>query len=180
MKQWKCIQWVYRRSRKQKIGLACAAAFVLICAVLLYHFPVYRASMVCGDKYFEPWQLQMLYFRGTPGDRREAEQILEQARAAFEDRETPCNTYGEQDPRRAKHGALWRHVTGPEAAKMEYTLELLSAHLGMNEGYVWIQYSHDTFDENGARLRGGRKEAEFWTVQRVQGRWVVVDTRWEA
>jgi hypothetical protein len=95
---------------------------------------------------------------------------LDQGRAALEDRETPCNIYGENDPRRAKHGALWRLVTGPDAPDTGYTLKLLSAHLGINEGKVWVQYSKT----------GRGSEVELWTVQRVNGQWKVVDTRWEA
>ena len=156
-------------SRKRKIGLACAAVCLVIFGTLLYHFPVYQVSMTCGDKYFDREDLALLRFRGTPGDRRAAEAVMEQARAALDDRETPCNIYGENDPRRAKYGELWRLVTGPDQPA-KYKLKLLSAHLGVNEGKLWICYSRGT---------SGRNEVELWTVQKIDGEWVVVDTQWE-
>ena len=157
-------------SRKRKIGLACAAVCLVIFGTLLYNFPVYQVGLTCGDKYFDREDLLLLCFRGTPGDRRAAEKILDQGRAALEDRETRCDIYGENDPRRAKHGALWRLVTGPDAPDTGYTLKLLSAHLGINEGKVWVQYSKS----------GRGSEVELWTVQKINGEWVVVDTDWEA
>ncbi len=169
MKAWKLMEKFRGLSRKKKIALVCVAALVIICAVVLYHFPVYQVGYTCGDKYFEREDLLLLCFRGTPADRRAAEKILDQGRAALEDRETRCDIYGENDPRRAKNGALWRLVTGPDAPDTGYTLKLLSAHLGIHEGKVWVQYSKS----------GRGSEVELWTVQRVGGEWKVVDTDWE-
>ena len=169
MKDWKLIEKLRGLSRKRKIGLACAAVCLVIFGTLLYNFPVYQVGLTCGDKYFDREDLLLLCFRGTPGDRRAAEKILDQGRAALEDRETRCDIYGENDPRRAKYGELWRLVTGPDQPA-KYKLKLLSAHLGVNEGKLWICYSRGT---------GGRNEVELWTVQKIDGEWVVVDTQWE-
>ena len=70
MKNCKLIEKIRALSRKRKIGLVCGLVLVAICAGLLYNFPVYRVGLTCGDKYFEPEDLRLLYFRGTPGDRR--------------------------------------------------------------------------------------------------------------
>lgn len=179
MKNCKLLLRFRALSRKRKIGLTCLAVVLAICAGMLYNFPVYRVGLTCGDKYFDRKDLALLCFRGTPGDRRAAEKILDQARTVFEDRETTCAIYGENDPRRAKYGALWRHVTGPDAAESSYSLKLLSAHLGVNEGKIWIQYSHKVIDEKGVYLKSIQEEVELWTVQRIDGTWKVVSARWE-
>ena len=175
MQRIRSFRWRKLSARSKRLLL-----YGLICAVLLYFFPVYRVVTVITGEYFEPEEVKVLYFRGTPWDLWEAREIMALGHAAFQDRTTPCNQYGEDDPRRALHGELWRHVSGPDPHLGKYTLKLLSAHLGKDNGYVWIEYSQEKLDERGKYIPGSDyKYQELWIVERdAQGAWQVVDAKW--
>lgn len=162
------------RGRKRLIWGAVGAACVL--AVLMYFFPVYRLTDPLLFRYFTPEERQMLAIRGTPWDLWEAREIMALGRAAFEDISTP------RAELEAKHDALWRYAIEKEAGmeSVDYSLKLLSAHLGKDSGYVWVEYSHEGF-KNGSSYTGTMRISyrDLWIVNRdATGAWQVIDTKW--
>ena len=60
----------------------------------------------------------------------------------------------------------------------EHSLELWSAHLGKDEGYIWVYYSSETFNHDGSIAHGSRNIPSLWKVERNDsGEWVVVQIR---
>ena len=86
----------------------------------------------------------LLSCRGTPGDLWQAREVIKQGRAAFEDCTTP------RDQMEEKHGPLYIYGTERErgAAKVRYSLRLLSAHLDEGNGKIVMTYKN-VQDEKG-------------------------------
>ena len=63
-------------------------------------------------------------------------------------------------------------------AFVEYSLELLSAHLDDDEGWIWVYYSSEAFDHDGNSVCGSWRIPSLWKVEKNDtGDWVVVQIR---
>lgn len=153
------------------ITLVCFLAMT----VLLSCFPVHRLSLLRGiSDYYNVSEKAMLASKGSSRDRIIAQDILNRAEAAFAD-------YSHTDEENKKtYGILSRYATSSsyKAATAAYSLELLSAHLGTSEGYVWVFYTSEAFDAQGNTVRGSWNIPSLWKVEKdASGTWNVVSIR---
>lgn len=155
-----------------------AGIFMAVC-ILLHIFPVYRIASIgpiaFGDYYSKDQIMKALYI-GSPADRREAQAVLRLADKAFHD---VRHTRAENEE---AYGLLARYATPIDSyddpAFSEYTLELWSAHLEDDEGWIWVYYSSETFDHNGASICGSWRIPSLWKVAKNDsGEWTVVSIR---
>jgi len=155
-----------------------AGIFMAVC-ILLHIFPVYRIALIgpmaYGDYYSKDQIMKALYI-GSPADRREAQAVLRLADKAFHDVQ---HTRTENEE---AYGLLARYATPTDSydnpAFTEYTLELWSAHLEDDEGWIWVYHSSETFDHNGASIRGSWRIPSLWKVEKNDsGEWTVVAIR---
>ena len=176
----KSMKAIRKRFRKKAFRLAAiiAAIFIALC-VLLHFFPVYRivdiGSMTMGN-YYSSDQIAKALYIGSASDRREAQAVLRLADQAFNDVQ---HTSVENEE---KYGLLARYATDTDSygdtAFNEHSLELWSAHLGKDEGYIWVYYSSETFNHDGSIAHGSRNIPSLWKVERNDsGEWVVVQIR---
>jgi hypothetical protein len=161
-----------------RIG-ALVAAIIIAFGVLIHIFPVYRithiGSMTMGDYYSSEEIAKALYI-GSASDRREAQAVLRLADKAFND---VCHTSAENDE---EYGVLSRYATDTDiygdAAFNEHSLDLWSAYLGEDEGWIWVYYSSETFNHDGSTAHGSRHIPSLWKVEKNgAGEWVVVQIR---
>ena len=166
------------RKKAYCIAAIIASIFILVC-VLLHFFPVYRivdiGSMAMGN-YYSSDQIAKAFYIGSASDRREAQTVLRLADQAFNDVQ---HTSVENEE---KYGLLARYATDADSygdtAFNEHSLELWSAHLGKDEGYIWVYYSSETFNHDGGIAHGSRNIPSLWKVERNDsGEWVVVQIR---
>ena len=166
------------RKKAYRVAAVIAAAFIAVC-VLLHFFPVYRivdiGSMAMGN-YYSSDQIAKAFYIGSASDRREAQAVLRLADQAFNDVQ---HTSAENEE---KYGLLSRYATDTDSygdtAFNEHSLELWSAHLGKNEGWIWVYYSSETFNHDGSIAHGSRNIPSLWRVERNDsGEWVVVQIR---
>lgn len=167
-----------RKFRKKAYCVASVIAgiFITVC-LLLYFFPVYRileiGPMVLGNYYSSEEVSKALYI-GSASDRREAQSVLRLADEAFRDLQ---HTRAENEE---KYGLLARYATsrdsyGGETAFNEYSLELWSAHLGKEEGWIWVYYTSKRFNYDGDLVSGSWRVPSLWRVEKNgSGEWVVV------
>lgn len=167
-----------RRFRKKLLrALSLLAAILVTLAVLLHFFPVYRLVRLSGThSYYTAKELAMVISIGSKADRAEAQAVLRQADAAFQEhrhtREENQQTYGLLS-RYASHSDSY-----PDVAFVNHSLELWSAHLGENEGYLWVYYSCEAFDHAGNRVHGSANVESLWRVEKdAEGQWKVVQIR---
>ena len=155
-----------------------AAIFITAC-VLLHFFPVYRlldiGPMTMGS-YYSGDQIAKALYIGSAADRREAQAVLRLADQAFNDVQ---HTRAENEE---KYGLLARYATAADSygdtAFNEHSLELWSAHLGKDAGWIWVYYSSETFRHDGSTAHGSWKIPALWRVERNSGgEWVVVQIR---
>lgn len=155
------------------IGIAAASVFLIVC--LLHYFPVYRLASVSGvSSYYDSKELSMLVSIGSKSDRTTAQSVLRKADEAFHDL---THTREENEE---KYGPLARYATTVDrnGAFSEYTLELLSAHLGGKEGYLWVLYTDKVFDDEGDIICGSSQVASLWKVQKDEsGIWNVISIK---
>lgn len=167
---------VKKALRKKKwitIGIAAASVLLIVC--LLHYFPVYRLTSVSGvSSYYDSKELSMLVSIGSKSDRTTAQSVLRKADEAFHDLTHTREENEEQ------YGPLARYATTVDrnGAFSEYTLELLSAHLGEKEGYLWVLYTDKVFDVEGDIICGSSHVASLWEVQKDEmGEWNVVSIK---
>jgi RNA polymerase sigma factor (sigma-70 family) len=70
-------------------------------------------------------------------------------------------------------------IADPDAVLDEqfntHSLELWSAHLGADEGWIWVYYSSETVSRDGSTARGSWNIPSLWRVEKNEsGDWVVV------
>ena len=166
------------RKKAYRVAAVIAGIFITIC-VLLHFFPVYRivdiGSMSIGG-YYSGEQIAKALYIGSASDRREAQTVLRLADQAFNDVQ---HTSVENEE---KYGLLARYATDTDSygdtAFNEHSLELWSAHLGKDEGYIWVYYSSETFNHDGSIAHGSRNIPSLWKVERNDsGEWIVVQIR---
>lgn len=176
----KCMKAARKKFRKKayRVAAVIAAVFIAVC-VLLHFFPVYRimdiGSMTIGNYYSSDEIAKALYI-GSASDRREAQAVLRLADQAFNDVQ---HTSVENEE---KYGLLARYATDTDSygdtAFNEHSLELWSAHLGKNEGWIWVYYSSETLNHDSSIACGSRNIPSLWKVERKDsGEWVVVQIR---
>ena len=177
----KSIKNIRKKLRKKvlRVGSVIAAvfAFVLITASLLLHFfPIYRIVDISLNDYFTEDQIKMALYIGSESDREEVISVLLLANKAFND---VRHTRAENEK---SYGLLARYTTPTDsyedAAFNEHSLDLWSAHLDENEGWMWVYYSSETFDHNGKSICGSWRIPSLWKVEKNEtGEWVVVQIR---
>lgn len=177
MKSMKATRKKFRK-KAYCVAAVIAGIFIIVC-VLLHFFPVYRivdiGSMTMGN-YYSGDQIAKAFYIGSASDRREAQAVLRLADQAFNDVQ---HTSVENEE---KYGLLARYATDTDSygdtAFNEHSLELWSAHLGKDEGYIWVYYSSETFNHDGSIAHGSRNIPSLWKVERNDsGEWVVVQIR---
>lgn len=165
-----------KKIRKKKwTAVTVIVACILIVCILIYQFPVYRLLMVAGTlSYYNSDEVAMIVSIGSLSDRIEAQSVLRQADAAFQD----CkHTDAECDE---LYGVLSKYATPSErsASYVNYSLQLWSAHLGDTEGYIWVYYSMEAIDSNGDTVCASSRCEALWKVEKNEdGVWEVVSIR---
>ena len=176
----KSMKAIRRRFQKKafRVG-AIIAAIIITIGVLIHIFPVYRimhiGPMTMGN-YYSNEQIARALYIGSASDRREAQAVLRLADKAFND---VRSTRAENEE---EYGLLARYATPTDSygdvAFNEHSLELWSAHLGEDEGWIWVFYSSETFNHDGNMACGSWRIPSLWKVEKDDtGEWVVVQIR---
>ncbi len=155
------------------------AAIAIITCTLLHFFPVYRifeVGQLSMGNYYSSEQIAKALYIGSASDRREAQAVLRLADKAFNDTQ---HTRAENEE---EYGVLARYATSTDdfgdASFNEHSLELWSAHLDKNEGWIWVYYSSETFNHDGSTACGSWRIPSLWKLERNDsGEWVVVQIR---
>ena len=177
----KSIKNIRRKFRKKVLRVggiiaAIIAAILIAGSVLLHLFPIYRIAEISLNDYYSKDQMKMALYIGSASDREEVISVLLLANKAFND---VRHTRAENEE---AYGLLARYATPTDsyegAAFNEHSLELWSAHLDENEGWIWVYYSSETFDHNGKSICGSWRIPSLWKVEKNEiGEWVVVEIR---
>ena len=177
----KSIKNIRRKFRKKVLRVggiiaAILAAILIAGSVLLHLFPIYRIAEISLNDYYSKDQMKMALYIGSASDREEVISVLLLANKAFND---VRHTRAENEE---AYGLLARYATPTDsyegAAFNEHSLELWSAHLDENEGWIWVYYSSETFDHNGKSICGSWRIPSLWKVEKNEiGEWVVVEIR---
>ena len=173
----KSMKAIRKKMRKKAYRVAAVIATILIAVgVLLHVFPVYRILHIGLDYYYSSDQIAKALYIGSASDRREAQAVLCLANKAFND---VRSTRAENEE---EYGLLARYATPTDSygdvAFNEHSLELWSAHLGEDEGWIWVFYSSETFRHDGSATNGSWRIPSLWKVEKNDtGEWVVVQIR---
>lgn len=161
------------RRRILTAAIATAVGMGLVLG-LLHYFPVYHILQVQGTSYYSVDEVAMLAYIGNREDRAAGETVLRQAAAAFAD----CSHTWEEN--QELYGPLARYATSSDrdAASVIYCLDLWSAHLDDEDGYLWIYYSSKALDEQGGTISESKNIPSLWYVEKDEtGQWRVVSVK---
>ena len=174
----KSMKAIRKRFRKKAFRVGAIIAVIIIAlGVLIHIFPVYRivhiGPMTMGN-YYSNEQIATAPYIGSASDPREAQTVLRLADKAFMD---VRSTRAENEE---EYGLLSRYATPTDSygdtAFNEHSLELWSAHLGEDEGWIWVFYSSETFRHDGSTTNGSWRVPSLWKVEKNDtGEWVVVE-----
>ena len=174
----KSMKAIRKRFRKKAFRVGAIIAVIIIAlGVLIHIFPVYRivhiGPMTMGN-YYSNEQIAKALYIGSASERREAQTVLRLADKAFMD---VRSTRAENEE---EYGLLSRYATPTDSygdtAFNEHSLELWSAHLGEDEGWIWVFYSSETFRHDGSTTNGSWRVPSLWKVEKNDtGEWVVVE-----
>lgn len=173
----KSMKAIRKKFRKKVYRVATViVAIIIAMGVLLHIFPVYRIVSIGLGDYYSSDQIAKALYIGSASDRREALVVLRLADKAFND---VRHTRAENEE---EYGLLSRYATHTDshsdAAFNEHSLELWSAHLGEDEGWIWVYYSSETFNHDGSTACGSWRIPSLWKVEKDDtGEWVVVQIR---
>lgn len=173
----KSMKAIRKRFRKKALRVAAViAAIIIAIGVLLHFFPVYRIVEIGLGDYYSGDQIAKALYIGSSSDRREAQAVLRLADKAFMD---VRSTRAENEE---EYGLLSRYATHTDSygdvAFNVHSLELWSAHLGEDEGWIWVYYSSEAFDHDGNSVCGSWNIPSLWKVEKNDtGEWVVVQIR---
>ena len=172
----KSMQAIRKRFQKKAIRVgAIIAAIIIALGVLIHIFPVYRILYIGLDDYYSTEQITKALYIGSASDRREAQSVLRLADKAFID------VRSTREENEEEYGLLARYATVKsehyvDVAFNEHSLELWSAHLDGDEGWIWVFYSSETFNHDGSTACGSWRIPSLWKVEKNDiGEWVVVD-----
>ncbi len=175
IKSMKAVRKRFRRTA-YRVAAVISGIFIIIC-ILLHFFPVYRI-LILGPtaSYYSGEQIAKALSIGSQSDRREAMAVLRLADKAFGDVQ---HTSAENEE---SYGLLSRYSTDTDrygdAAFNNHSLELWSAHLGKDEGVIWVYYSSEAFNHDGSIAHGSWDIPSLWEVKRnSEGEWEVVRIR---
>lgn len=172
----KSMKAIRKRFQKKafRVG-AVIAAIVVTLGVLIHIFPVYRILHIGLDDYYNTEQIAKALYIGSVSDRREAQAVLRLADKAFND------VRSTREENEEEYGLLARYATVKsehyaDVAFNEHSLELWSAHLDKDDGWIWVFYSSETFNHDGSTACGSWRIPSLWKVEKNDiGEWVVVD-----
>ena len=161
-----------RQHRRRWIAAAVCAAVLVLAALVLYRFPVYRIARVWSPSFFETGEVSMLAYTGSAEDRRIARTVMAKAELAFSD----VGVSGEEA--REKYGLLSRYaITGDSyetAVSERHRLELWSARFYGGTGFMWVWYSQAGLDADGNTVTGSWDIPALWTLEKTaDGTWEV-------
>ena len=160
---------------KKKVAII--SAIVLLLILIVINFPIYRLTTFLGLHNFYNWdEMQKVMYIGTPWDRAAANEVMNLANEAFSD----CGHSEVENEN--KYGKLSVYASStesyPETVKTKYSLKLWSAHLGKNEGYLWVYYSHEGLDKNGESDYGSWGVPSLWIVEKdTTENWMVTQIK---
>ena len=160
----------HRANVRKWLAGAAVLAVVLGLGMASQVFPLWRIAEVWWPSYFTTGEITQLAYIGSAEDRAIAAQVLEKAEAAFRDVSTP---YGELEE---TYGVLSRYATAAErgAVSESHTLELWSAHFSSANGTMWVYYSKEAFDGDGATICGSWRIPSLWYLEKTaDGTWEV-------
>ena len=176
--------------RKVNVWVTCAVIFLLALLAMLsapvigrqlYFFIVkpicphaYEAYVLWGkdDEAGDLWK--ELLKSGAGWERRIGSEVLSLAEVAFSDLSASGAASEE------KYGSLARFCPKNRfvntTVKETHELELVTAHVEENSGYLWIVYSQQCFDNAGDITGGSSNILSRWTIQKQsEGLWEVTD-----
>lgn len=170
--------------RKMIVKRIClAVSAIIVITVIIYGalqiFPVYRVFQDEWDNSFTISERKMLAYIGSAEDRRIAKAVINQAEVAFSD---TTHSYEENMQIYGKLGryAFDSYYFGEffDAVAEKHTIDLLSAHIDGNNGYIFVEYSQEAIDINGEPVSGSWGIRSLWEIEKnEQGNWVVVNIK---
>ena len=145
---------------------------VLLAALALHWFPVYRIARVWQPSYYDTGEVSLLAYIGSPEDRRAARTVLAKAELAFSEL-----GLGREEAQE-KYGALSRYVicadSYPAAVSERHTLKLWSARFYGSDGLMWVWYSQEGMDTDGNTVTGSWDIPALWSLEKTpDGTWEV-------
>lgn len=145
-------------------------AILLAVAILLIAFSAFTPNSEYYDKYK---QYKYAYFPDyssinhplSEKDKEKAEQVLSVAREVF--------TYIGKEPPQTVGELKKYYNTDPEVKSAKVDLEAVAGDFTFKNGYLWVVYSVERFDEYGVSHSRSRDVLALWKLKSDGGVWLV-------
>lgn len=168
-----------RPAKKRLLWAAGIAAVVLLSGITAYAVTDLYRKYKPYEYFFKNGEVNVfrtLNHTCTEEERQAVRPVLEKAESVFR----YIGTEAEAD---LSFGPLARYYHfaedgNPDIAKIDLTLNLITAKIDGDEGYMWVEYCIDSYDSKGELCYSSGSEEEkilsYWEIRRIDGNWEVV------
>ena len=168
-----------RPAKKRLLWAAGIAAAVLLSGITTYAVTDLYRKYKPYEYFFKNGEVNVfrtLNHTLTEEERQAVRPVLEKAESVFR----YIGTEAEAD---LSIGPLARYYHfaedgNPDIAKIDLTLNLITAKIDGDEGYMWVEYCIDSYDSKGELCYSSGSEEEkilsYWEIQSIDGNWEVV------
>ena len=168
-----------RPAKKRLLWAAGIAAAVLLSGITTYAVTDLYRKYKPYEYFFKNGEVNVfrtLNHTCTEEERQAVRPVFEKAESVFR----YIGTEAEAD---LSVGPLARYYHfaedgNPDIAKIDLTLNLITAKIDGDEGYIWVEYCIDSYDSKGELCYSSGTEEEkilsYWEIQLIDGNWEVV------
>ena len=168
-----------RPAKKRLLWAAGIAAAVLLSGITTYAVTDLYRKYKPYEYFFKNGEVNVfrtLNHTCTEEERQAVRPVLEKAESVFR----YIGTEAEAD---LSVGPLARYYHfaedgNPDIAKIDLTLNLITAKIDGDEGYIWVEYCIDSYDSKGELCYSSGSEEEkilsYWEIQLIDGNWEIV------
>ncbi len=168
-----------RPAKKRLLWAAGIAAAVLLSGITTYAVTDLYRKYKPYEYFFKNGEVNVfrtLNHTCTEEERQTVQPVLEKAESVFR----YIGTEAEAD---LSVGPFTRYYHfaedgNPDIAKIDLTLNLITAKIDGDEGYMWVEYCIDSYDSKGELCYSSGTEEEkilsYWEIRRIDRNWEVV------
>lgn len=127
-----------------------------------------KMNISCEEAFFGE-KLSELEIECTPEDRIAIQPVLDFADEAF-------SYLGDVDSHELfGELGIYSYNNYSDVISETHGIDFLTAKLNGDSGYLWIKYFQEGYDETGERTTGSWECKSRWSLEKINGEWVVTD-----
>lgn len=156
---------------KNTIILSLALVTMLCLASCSVNHGEYYKKYLTYKDYFGSRVYSTIDYQCSEEERTEVSDVITLAEQVF-------SYVGTEENANKNVGALskyYRYTDTFSFASADFKLDLITAKVNRNSGYMWVVYSVDRYNSNGNIVSGSSDIPCYWKIEKKDDQWTVID-----